>query len=73
MASETFVRCAAGHLYTATWIPFVGIRSLKVGGIGRRYAKCPVAGHWGMVAKVAAGELGKAEIAEARLHRVGIQ
>ncbi|RLU90415.1 hypothetical protein CTZ27_21025 [Streptomyces griseocarneus] len=67
------MRCAAGHLFTATWIPFVGIKSLKVGGIGRRYAKCPVAGHWGMVAKVDAMQLTKEELAEAHTHDAGVQ
>jgi hypothetical protein len=71
MPKPRIVKCSDGHLYTALWIPLVGLRSVRLGG--ERYARCPVDHHWRMTVPVDASELTEAELTEARQHDVGLQ
>ncbi|MET7890449.1 hypothetical protein ACGFY3_17840 [Streptomyces mirabilis] len=72
MAGKTIVRCSAGHLFTATWIPLIGIKSIRLTP-SRRYARCPVERHWGMVTKTDSMNLSQAELASAQAHDAGLQ
>lgn len=47
---ETPVRCADDHLFTTIWIPFVSLKSVRMGG--RRFQRCPVDGHWSTVERL---------------------
>jgi hypothetical protein len=71
MAEEKIIRCSDGHLYTARWIPLVSFRSVRLGS--RRLARCPVDGRWRLARSVDPGELGEAEIEEAKRHDAGTQ
>ncbi|MEV0845475.1 hypothetical protein AB0J21_06220 [Streptomyces sp. NPDC049954] len=72
MAGNAIVRCSAGHLFTATWLPMIGLRSLRVSP-HRRYARCPVERHWSMVTKTDPATLSEAELTEAQAHDAGLQ
>ena len=53
--TETVVRCRRGHLFTTIWIPGVSVKSVRLGWW--RLQRCPVGGHWSLVAPVRAADL----------------
>ncbi|GHE12095.1 hypothetical protein GCM10010339_74230 [Streptomyces alanosinicus] len=71
MAPNTIVRCSAGHQYTATWTPLIYIRSVRFTH-GRRFTRCPVKRHWGVVAKIDSMNPGQAELASAQSRDAGL-
>ncbi|WP_406169755.1 hypothetical protein [Streptomyces sp. NBC_00996] len=72
MAGKAIVQCSAGHLFTATWLPLIGIKSLRITP-SRRYARCPVERHWGMVTKIDAAHLTEPQLIAAQAHDAGLQ
>ncbi|WP_405781027.1 hypothetical protein [Streptomyces sp. NBC_00859] len=72
MSSDTLVRCSDGHLFTAKWVPLVGLRSVRLGPT-RRYARCPVGKHWCMTHAIAPATLTDAEVSRASEHNAGLQ
>ncbi|WP_330305248.1 MULTISPECIES: hypothetical protein [unclassified Streptomyces] len=70
MPQKSIVQCAAGHLYTATWIPFVGFKSLRLTP-SKRYARCPVGKHWAVVSRPDQSTLTEEQLAAARSHDAG--
>jgi hypothetical protein len=68
---NTIVRCRQGHLFTTIWVPGVSLKSVRLGWW--RLQRCPVGGHWTIVAPVRAADLTEQEqrfAAEARDMRV---
>lgn len=61
--AESIIRCSDGHLFTANWIPLVGIRSIRLGT--KRYARCPVNRRWRLMERVSPGELSADQLAQA--------
>jgi hypothetical protein len=59
------VRCRSGHLFTTIWVPFGSFKALRLGRF--RFQRCPVGEHWGFVTRVADGEMGDLERAQAEL------
>jgi hypothetical protein len=53
--ADTIVRCRRGHLFTTIWIPGVSLKSVRLGWW--RIQRCPVGGHWTVVAPVRAVDL----------------
>ncbi len=72
MSFDVTVRCSDGHLYTATWVPLVGLRSVRLGR-GNRFARCPIDRKWRMTELVDTATLSAPEVNEARQHHVGMQ
>ena len=70
MAKKSIVQCSAGHLYEATWIPFVGIKSLRLTP-STRYARCPVGKHWAVVSRSDPSALTEEQLSAARSHDAG--
>jgi hypothetical protein len=72
MPAEKVIRCSEGHLYTAVWIPFISLRSVRLGW-NRRLDHCPVNGKWRMASVVSPDELTESQLAEAREHNSGLR
>lgn len=70
MPQKSIVRCTAGHLYTATWIPFFGFKSLRLTP-STRYARCPVGKHWAVVSRSDLSALTEEQLAAAGSHDAG--
>jgi hypothetical protein len=66
MESRQVIRCSAGHLYTATWIPHVSLRDIRMD-------RCPIDGRWQLARVVDPAELTDAELAEAQEHYSGVR
>jgi hypothetical protein len=49
------VRCRDGHLFTTIWLPGASFKSLRLGWW--RFQRCPVGGHWSLVAPVRRSDL----------------
>jgi hypothetical protein len=62
---ETPVRCADDHVYTTIWIPFVSLKSVRMGGA--RYQRCPVYAHWSTVVRIDARTADPVELEAAAL------
>jgi hypothetical protein len=60
---KVVVRCGQRHLFTTLWIPGASVKSLRFGM--KRFQRCPVGGHWTVVAPVAKSELSPQEQFEA--------
>jgi hypothetical protein len=58
------VRCRRGHLFTTIWIPGASLKALRLGWA--RIQRCPVGGHWSLVALVRLSELTDEERQSAR-------
>ena len=72
MSFDVTVRCSDGHLYTAKWVPLVGLRSVRLGQ-RNRFARCPIDRKWRMAGLVDPETLSATEVMEARQHHVGLQ
>lgn len=72
MSFDVTVRCSDGHLYTAKWIPLVGIKSVRLGQ-RNRFAKCPVDKRWRMTRLVDSETLSDTEAREGQQHNAGLQ
>ena len=72
MSFDVTVRCSDGHLYTAKWIPLVGLRSVRLGQ-RNRFARCPIDRKWRMARRVDPETLSATEVMAARQHHVGLQ
>lgn len=72
MAERQVIRCSDGHLYTATWIPTVGLRSIRLGP-DMRIDRCPVDHRWRRARIVDPAGLTDAELARAREHYSGVR
>jgi hypothetical protein len=64
---KVVVRCGQRHLFTTLWIPGASVKSLRFGM--RRFQRCPVGGHWTVVAPVRKSELTPQEQFEASANR----
>jgi hypothetical protein len=64
--TRTVVRCHRGHIFTTIWIPGASLKSLRLGWW--RIQRCPVGGHWSIVAPVRTTLLTDAERHEADTH-----
>ncbi len=56
---RTVVRCRDGHLFTTLWVPFVSLKSVRLGAW--RWQRCPVADHWTFVTLVPDDQLTDSE------------
>lgn len=72
MLERQLIRCSDGHLYSATWIPLVCWRSVRL-GYGRRLDRCPVGRHWRMAEVVDPGDLTEAEREQAERRYSGVR
>ncbi|MFF4727367.1 hypothetical protein ACFY3M_18830 [Streptomyces mirabilis] len=70
MPQKSIVQCSAGHFYMATWIPFVGIKSLRLTP-STRYARCPVGKHWAVVSRPDPSTLTEEQLTAAQSHDAG--
>jgi hypothetical protein len=61
---QRIVRCSQGHLYTTTWMPFISLKSIRLGS--RRFQRCPVGHHWALTEQVDPGTLTEEERAAAQ-------
>lgn len=50
LPGKVIVRCRDGHLFTTVWIPGASLTSVRLGWW--RFQRCPVGGHWTLVAPV---------------------
>ena len=55
LGGSLIVRCRRGHLFSTIWLPAASVKSLRLGFW--RVQRCPVGGHWSLVAPVRASEL----------------
>lgn len=60
-------RCSRQHLFRTLWLPGASLKALRLGG--RRFQRCPVDAHWGLVRLVREADLSEAERRLAREHR----
>src|SRR5262249_28448593 len=67
VGGETIVRCRRGHLFTTIWIPGVSLKAIRLGWW--RLQRCPVGGHWSLVAPVREAALSADERRTARENR----
>jgi hypothetical protein len=63
---ERIARCRSGHLFTSTVVPGASIKAVRLGRV--RFQRCPVGGHWTLVAWVDPSTLSPDELAQARAH-----
>jgi hypothetical protein len=49
------VRCSKGHVFTATWVPYASLTSIRLWRA--RYMRCPVGNHWAICRPVDAADL----------------
>lgn len=55
IGGETIVRCSRNHLFTTLWVPGASFKAVRLGP--KRYQRCPVGRHWGLVTPVRAEDL----------------
>lgn len=67
IAGNLVVRCRRGHLFTTIWIPGASLKAIRLGWW--RFQRCPVGGHWSIVAPVRRSELSAGERREALRRR----
>jgi hypothetical protein len=67
LGRDTVVRCRQGHLFTTVWIPGVSVKAVRLGWW--RFQRCPVGGHWSLVAPVRESELTAEQRRSAAEHR----
>lgn len=72
MMEDRIVRCSKGHLYTTKWVPLFSLTAVRLGPY-KRFARCPVGHHWGVVETVDPSTLSEKELDEARRHHVAMQ
>lgn len=66
LGGNVVVRCRDGHLFTTLWIPGASVKALRLGMW--RVQRCPVGGHWTIVAPVNEAELTEDERRAAHAH-----
>jgi hypothetical protein len=67
LGGNVVVRCRQGHLFTTIWIPGASLKSIRLGWW--RFQRCPVGGHWSLVAPVRESDLDAEEKRVAGEHR----
>jgi hypothetical protein len=55
--------CSDGHLFTTIWIPYVSLKSVRLGD--KRFQRCPIGRNWRLVEPLDSSTLSAAERAEA--------
>jgi hypothetical protein len=55
IGGKLVVRCRQGHLFRTLWIPGVSVKALRL--LWWRFQRCPVGGHWSVVAPVKESDL----------------
>lgn len=67
LGGNVIVRCRKGHLFTTIWVPGASVKALRLGLV--RFQRCPVGGHFSLVAPVAEASLSEPEREAARARR----
>jgi hypothetical protein len=67
MGGDVVVRCLQGHLFTTIWLPGGSFKAVRLGWW--RLQRCPVGGHWTIVAPVRDSDLTDQERWFAEQHR----